>query len=83
VVEHAAAKVQRKGCDWIVANDVSGDVMGGDSNSVHLVRKDGVESWERLPKSEVARRLADRIAAALEGSDADEMDPADAAGEIR
>ncbi|HWT13971.1 MAG TPA: bifunctional phosphopantothenoylcysteine decarboxylase/phosphopantothenate--cysteine ligase CoaBC [Allosphingosinicella sp.] len=67
VVEHATAKIGRKGCDWIVANDVSGDVMGGDSNRVHLVRWDGVESWERMPKQEVARRLAERIAAALEG----------------
>jgi phosphopantothenoylcysteine decarboxylase/phosphopantothenate--cysteine ligase len=81
VVEHATAKIGRKGCDWIVANDVSGDVMGGDSNSIHLVRKDGVESWEHLPKSEVARRLAERIAAALEGSDAHRMDIAHPAGE--
>jgi phosphopantothenoylcysteine decarboxylase / phosphopantothenate---cysteine ligase len=80
VVEHATAKIARKGCDWIVANDVSGDVMGGDSNSVHLVRKEGVESWERLPKAEVARRLAERIAAALEGSNADGMDSAHTAG---
>jgi phosphopantothenoylcysteine decarboxylase/phosphopantothenate--cysteine ligase len=80
VVEHATAKIARKGCDWIVANDVSGDVMGGDSNCVHLVRKEGVESWERLPKAEVARRLAERIAAALEGSNADGMDSAHTAG---
>ncbi len=62
VVENARAKLERKGCDWIVANDVSGDVMGGDSNQVHLVTASGVEHWERLSKREVARRLAERIA---------------------
>ncbi|MDQ4087877.1 MAG: bifunctional phosphopantothenoylcysteine decarboxylase/phosphopantothenate--cysteine ligase CoaBC [Pseudomonadota bacterium] len=81
VVEHATAKIARKGCDWIVANDVSGDVMGGDTNSVHVVRKNAVESWERLPKVEVARRLAERIAAALEGSNADGMDSPHPPGE--
>ena len=65
VIEHATAKRTRKGADWIVANDVSGDVMGGDANTVHLVTAEGVEHWERMPKSEVARRLADRIADAL------------------
>ena len=62
VVEHAQAKLARKGCDWIMANDVSGDVMGGAENAVHLVRAAGVEDWPRLPKEEVARRLAGRIA---------------------
>ncbi|KKC24411.1 bifunctional phosphopantothenoylcysteine decarboxylase/phosphopantothenate--cysteine ligase CoaBC [Sphingomonas sp. SRS2] len=61
VVDHAVAKRIRKDADWIVANDVSGDVMGGDSNSVHLVTRDGVESWENLPKAQVAHRLAARI----------------------
>jgi len=65
VAETASAKRTRKGCDWIVANDVSGDVMGGDSNSIHLITPDGTESWEALPKAEVARRLAARIAEAL------------------
>ena len=65
VVEHAVAKRSRKGADWIVANDVSGDVMGGESNLVHLVTESGVESWERLAKADVARRLAERIADAL------------------
>jgi phosphopantothenoylcysteine decarboxylase/phosphopantothenate--cysteine ligase len=65
VVENATAKRARKGADWIVANDVSGDVMGGDANTVHLVTAAGVEHWERLPKSAVAARLAERIAAAL------------------
>ena len=65
VVEHAVAKRARKNVDWIVANDVSGDVMGGASNAVHIVTAQGVESWERLPKDEVAERLARRIAESL------------------
>jgi len=65
VIEHATAKRTRKGADWIVANDVSGDVMGGDANTVHLVTAEGVEHWEKLPKHEVAARLAQRIADAL------------------
>ncbi|WP_298809980.1 bifunctional phosphopantothenoylcysteine decarboxylase/phosphopantothenate--cysteine ligase CoaBC [uncultured Sphingomonas sp.] len=65
VVEHASAKLTRKGADWIVANDVSGDVMGGDANTVHLVTRAGVESWTRLPKHDVALRLARKIANAL------------------
>lgn len=65
VVQAAQAKRERKGCDWIVANDVSGDVMGGEENSVHLVTAGGVESWKRASKQEVARRLAERIAEAL------------------
>ncbi|ARS29566.1 bifunctional phosphopantothenoylcysteine decarboxylase/phosphopantothenate--cysteine ligase CoaBC [Sphingomonas sp. KC8] len=67
VIAHATAKRTRKGADWIVANDVSGDVMGGANNSVHIVSADGVESWPDLPKDVVATRLADRIAAALAG----------------
>ncbi len=67
VVGNAQAKRERKGCDWIVANDVSGDVMGGADNKVHLITADGVEEWETAPKAEVAARLAQRIAAALEG----------------
>ena len=66
VVLNARSKLQRKGCDWIVANDVSGDVMGGDSNAVHLVTADGVESWEQASKRNVAQRLAERIADALD-----------------
>lgn len=65
VIAHATAKRARKGCDWIVANDVSGDVMGGAENAVHLVTAAGVEDWPRLPKDEVARRLAARIAESL------------------
>lgn len=66
VAAEAQAKRVRKGCDWIVANDVSGDVMGGDANAVLLVTGEGVEPWDRAPKEEVARHLAERIAAALQ-----------------
>jgi phosphopantothenoylcysteine decarboxylase/phosphopantothenate--cysteine ligase len=65
VVVNAKAKLARKGADWIVANDVSGDVMGGANNRVHLVTAAGVEDWEAMPKDRVAARLADRIADAL------------------
>lgn len=65
IAEHARAKLARKGCDWIVANDVSGDVMGGAENSVHIVTADGSEIWERLPKPEVARRLVDKISTTI------------------
>ncbi|RHW16288.1 bifunctional phosphopantothenoylcysteine decarboxylase/phosphopantothenate--cysteine ligase CoaBC [Sphingomonas gilva] len=65
VIEHATAKLARKGADWIVANDVSGDVMGGDANTVHIVSQDGVESWDRMDKAAVADALAERIAKAL------------------
>ncbi|WP_339744470.1 phosphopantothenoylcysteine decarboxylase [uncultured Maricaulis sp.] len=61
----ATAKRVRKGCDWIVANDVSGDVMGGTENAVTLVTPVGQERWERAPKAEIAARLAARIAEAL------------------
>jgi len=67
VIEHAIAKRERKHADWIVANDVSGDVMGGATNTVHVVSADGVESWEKLPKDAVAQRLAQRIAETLDG----------------
>ncbi len=62
---HAQAKLVNKGCDLIVANDVSGDVMGGSENAVALIRKDGVERWPRLPKAEVAARLAREFARIL------------------
>ncbi len=61
VVQNAKAKLARKGCDWIVANDVSGDVMGGDGNAVHIVTAAGVESWARMGKHAVAERLAGMI----------------------
>ena len=62
VIAHAQAKLARKACDWIVANDVSGDVMGGSENAVHIVTADGVESWSNLPKDQVARKLMEKIA---------------------
>ena len=65
VVERAIAKQIAKRADWIVANDVSGDVMGGRRNRVHLVTSDGVEDWPEASKEEVARRLIARVAAAL------------------
>ena len=65
VVPHAQAKLLRKGADWIVANDVSGDVMGGYLNAVHIVRADGVESLPEMPKDAVAAALVERIADAL------------------
>jgi phosphopantothenoylcysteine decarboxylase/phosphopantothenate--cysteine ligase len=65
VVEHAQAKLGKKGCDWIVANDVSGDVMGGTNNAVHIVTRDGVESWGDAPKEAIARKLMEKIANAL------------------
>ncbi len=65
VIAHAEAKRRRKNADWIVANDVSGDVMGGTENSVHIVTAAGVETWPRMAKEAVARALAERIAAAL------------------
>ncbi len=62
IVEHATAKLAKKGCDWIVANDVSGDVMGGDSNAFHVVTRDGVESWPEAPKDVIARKLMEKVA---------------------
>jgi len=64
VVENAVAKRASKGCDWIVANDVSPStgIFGGDKNTVHLVGADGVEDWPALAKTDVAARLAARIA---------------------
>jgi phosphopantothenoylcysteine decarboxylase/phosphopantothenate--cysteine ligase len=69
VVAHATAKRLRKGCDWIVANDVSPatGIMGGTENAVTLITAEGAESWPRMAKEAVAARLADRIAAALGG----------------
>jgi phosphopantothenoylcysteine decarboxylase/phosphopantothenate--cysteine ligase len=67
VEAHARAKLERKGCDWIVANDVSQEgVMGGDENTVAIVSAAGVERWARAPKAEVALRLARRMAEALQ-----------------
>ncbi len=67
VIANAKAKLRRKGCDWILANDVSPEtgIMGGDSNTVHLVTAAGVESWPPQSKDDVAKSLIDRIAGAL------------------
>jgi len=67
VIANATAKRARKGCDWILANDVSPEtgIMGGTENAVTLVTADGAEAWPRAGKAEVARRLADRLAASL------------------
>ena len=63
---HAKAKLAKKGCDWIVANDVSvAGTMGGDENAVALVTKGGIERWDRMAKGDVARKLAERIAAEI------------------
>jgi len=66
VLAHAEAKLDRKGCDWIVANDVAADPMGGETNRVHIVSKSGVDSWDRLPKQAVARKLMEKIADELD-----------------
>ena len=65
VVEQAIAKRKAKGADWIVANDVSGDVMGGHRNRVHLVTAASVEDWPEESKEQVARRLIGRVTQAL------------------
>jgi phosphopantothenoylcysteine decarboxylase/phosphopantothenate--cysteine ligase len=67
VIANAKAKLAKKGCDWIVANDVSPETgnMGGDSNTVHLITPAGVESWPPQSKDDVARSLVGRIVAAL------------------
>lgn len=64
VIDHAVAKRRSKGCDWIIANDVSSGTgtFGGDDNTVHLVSEAGVEDWPRMSKQAVAQTLAARIA---------------------
>ena len=63
LLANARKKLASKGCDLIVANDVSAEsgTFGGSENTVHLVAKDGVESWPRLSKQDVAERLVDTI----------------------
>jgi phosphopantothenoylcysteine decarboxylase/phosphopantothenate--cysteine ligase len=70
LIAHATAKRLRKGCDWIVANDVSTGTgtFGGDDNRVHVIDAGGTESWDPMKKDEVARRLARRIADRLAGA---------------
>lgn len=65
VLGHARAKRARKGCDWIIANDVSGAAMGGADNAVTLITPEGEEALKEAPKAEIARAIAARIAAAL------------------
>jgi phosphopantothenoylcysteine decarboxylase/phosphopantothenate--cysteine ligase len=67
IVANAVAKRRKKGCDWILANDVSPGTgtFGGDRNTIHLVDAEGVEDWPVMTKQEVAARLADRIAVTL------------------
>ena len=67
VIDNATAKRKRKGCDWILANDVSHatGIMGGAHNAVTLIDSEGAQSWPRMTKAEVASRLAERIAQTL------------------
>jgi phosphopantothenoylcysteine decarboxylase/phosphopantothenate--cysteine ligase len=67
LIDHAQAKLARKGCDWIIANDVGtgSGTFGGDSNLVHLISRSGVEAWPRMSKLDIADRLAQRIAETL------------------
>ena len=68
VVQNAVAKRARKGADWIIANDVAGDVMGGDRNRIHIISETGIEDWPDMTKTEVGARLAQRIAEKLQGA---------------
>jgi phosphopantothenoylcysteine decarboxylase/phosphopantothenate--cysteine ligase len=74
LIDNAKAKLKRKGCDWILANDVSAasGVMGGDRNTVHLLTREGddirVDSWPVMTKEQVATELVTRIAANAEGA---------------
>lgn len=69
VLENATAKLKRKGCDWIVANNVSPEtgIMGGSENAVTVITGEGAEPWERMSKDAVAAKLAAKIAIALAG----------------
>ncbi|WP_343312683.1 bifunctional phosphopantothenoylcysteine decarboxylase/phosphopantothenate--cysteine ligase CoaBC [Brucella sp. BE17] len=70
LLANAARKLEKKGADWIVANDVSGDVMGGDKNRVRILSHSGTEEWPEMNKADVAQRLAEKIAASLLGGQA-------------
>ena len=65
MLDHARAKLARKGADWIIANDVSGDVMGGSANTVHIIRADGIDSLPRMDKADVARAIIAKVADAF------------------
>lgn len=77
LLANAQAKLARKACDWIVANDVSPEtgIMGGKRNRVHLITADGVESWPDMSKAEVAERLVERIAARFQAGPQPEASP--------
>ena len=68
VIKNANAKLKNKGCDWIFANDVSprSGIFAGDTNTVHLITKEGSENWPKLPKVDVGMRIAQRVAKAIE-----------------
>ena len=66
---HAQEKLARKGCDWIVANDVSGDVMGGLENEIALITEGGIDRWPRMAKEAVSTRLVEKIADAFSGDE--------------
>ena len=70
VIANAKAKLAKKGCDWIAANDVSPqtEIMGGDVNTIHLITANGVESWPPQSKDDVARALIEHIAATVDGA---------------
>jgi phosphopantothenoylcysteine decarboxylase/phosphopantothenate--cysteine ligase len=76
LVANATAKLENKGCDWIVANDVATatETFGGDRNTIHLVTPNGVEDWPAMTKAEVARRLVDRISEHLAGRKTEESE---------
>ena len=67
LVDHASAKLEKKGLDWIIANDVSPHtgIMGGDRNEIKMISASGIEAWSDMPKNDVARRIIDRIAGQL------------------
>ena len=61
LIKHAKAKLAKKGCDWILANDISGDVMGGYTNQVHLITAEAEETWPLMSKIDVAKKLTEQI----------------------
>lgn len=71
VIDHAKQKRKRKAADWIIANDVSGDVMGGDANTVHIITGDGVEDLKEMPKAQVAMAIMQRVADTFEAKAAE------------
>ncbi|MFZ1989689.1 MAG: bifunctional phosphopantothenoylcysteine decarboxylase/phosphopantothenate--cysteine ligase CoaBC [Alphaproteobacteria bacterium] len=69
LIKHAQEKLKKKGCDWIVANDVSQEgVMGGDENTIHIVTKLGVEDFPRMLKTKIAEKIAQKISAQMVGA---------------